>query len=265
MPAIKFEGSLGHKLTARLDEPDPKLFDEPRAYALYAHCFTCSKDIFAASYIAKALTALGISVFRFDFTGLGQSEGEFEDTNFTSNVQDLLKASEYMKTNAKAPDILIGHSLGGAAVLVAAHEIAEAKAVVTIGAPSDTQHVTHNFEDCVEYIREHGEATVCLAGREFVIQDHFLQDLEKYDMDEKISELKKPLLVMHAPLDETVGIENAKHIFVTAKHPKSYVSLDDADHLLTNREDAKYAAHMIAAWASHYVGYETILETIECG
>ena len=253
MQKIIFTGSQGHKLAARLDTPEG---GEIKSYALFAHCFTCSKDIFAAGQIARALNALGIAVLRFDFTGLGASEGEFENTNFTSNVQDLVKAADYMRENLQAPRILIGHSLGGAAVLMAAHHIPEIKAVATIGAPADAAHVAHHFENSRAEIIEKGEARVQLEGRPFTIKKQFIEDIESQNMDDAIRSLKKPLLVLHAPLDDTVGIENASHIFATAKHPKSFVTLDTADHLLTNREDAIYAARMIAAWASRYVGYK---------
>jgi len=252
MQKITFEGSQGHQLAARLDVPDGEI----KAYALFAHCFTCSKDIFAAGRIAIALNALGIAVLRFDFTGLGASEGEFENTNFTSNVQDLIKAADYMRENFQAPSILIGHSLGGAAILVAAHDMPEIKAVATIGAPADSAHVAHHFEGARDEILEKGEAEVCLVGRPFKIQKQFLEDIESQSMDNNIAQLKKPLLVLHAPMDQTVGIENAEHIFKTAKHPKSFVTLDSADHLLSKREDAAYAARVIAAWASLYVGYK---------
>ncbi len=249
---IEFEGSQGHKLAARLDLPDGEI----KAYALFAHCFTCTKDIFAAGRIAVALNALNIAVLRFDFTGLGASEGEFENTNFTSNVQDLIKAADYMRENLEPPTIIIGHSLGGAAVLVAANDIPEIKAVATVAAPAAASHVAHHFEESRAEILEKGVAEVKLAGRPFKIQKQFIEDIESQMMDEHIRKLKKPLLVMHAPLDQTVGIENAEHIFKLAKHPKSFVTLDDADHLLSRRSDAAYAARVIAAWASRYVGYK---------
>lgn len=249
---IEFEGSQGHKLAARLDLPDGEI----KAYALFAHCFTCTKDIFAAGRIAVALNALNIAVLRFDFTGLGASEGDFENTNFTSNVQDLIKAADYMRDNLEPPTIIIGHSLGGAAVLVAASDIPEIKAVATVAAPAAATHVAHHFEESRSEILEKGVAEVKLAGRPFKIQKQFIEDIESQMMDEHIRKLKKPLLVMHAPLDQTVGIENAEHIFKLAKHPKSFVTLDNADHLLSKRSDAAYAARVIAAWASRYVGYK---------
>ena len=244
-----FPGSQGFDLDARLDKPE----GDVKAYALFAHCFTCGKDIMAASQIAKSLNDAGIAVVRFDFTGLGMSEGEFANTNFTSNVQDLIEAANHMRATLNAPQILIGHSLGGAAVIRAGKMIDEVRAVATIGAPADAAHVAHNFADDINEIREKGEAEVQLVGRPFTIQKQFLDDIENQAMTEQIKTLKKPLLVMHAPFDKTVSIDNASHIFVTAKHPKSFISLDDADHLLSNKSDARYAASVIAAWADRYI------------
>jgi putative redox protein len=246
---LDFMGAHGTKLAARLDAPD----QPARAYALFAHCFTCGKDVFAASRIAQALTDHGIAVLRFDFTGLGASEGEFANTNFSSNVQDLLAAADYLRTHLQAPRLLIGHSLGGAATLAVAEAVPEARAVVTIAAPSDPRHVTHLFRDHLDTIAAEGEAEVQLAGRPFRIRKQFLDDVAEHRLKEKIGAMRKALLVMHAPGDTTVGIENAMHIFTAAKHPKSYVSLDTADHLLTKREDAVYAARMIAAWSERYL------------
>ncbi|GAA0784022.1 OsmC family protein [Roseibium denhamense] len=246
---LEFDGSHGAKLAARLDLPAGKI----RAFALFAHCFTCSKDIPAARHIAGALAGEGIAVLRFDFTGLGGSGGDFSSTGFSSNVEDLKHAAEFLRQNYQAPQILIGHSLGGAAVLAVAGSIPEARAVVTIGAPSDADHVIHNFAGSVEEIREKGEGKVDLAGRPFTIRREFLEDLEAQTVRDKASKLGKALLVMHAPLDETVGIDNATNIFVAAKHPKSFVSLDKADHLLSRSEDAAYAARVIAGWVSGYL------------
>ncbi|MEQ8510547.1 MAG: bifunctional alpha/beta hydrolase/OsmC family protein [Rhodospirillaceae bacterium] len=251
---IEFPGHSGEALAARLDMPD----GEPKAYALFAHCFTCSKDVFAASRIASELSAHAIAVLRFDFTGLGASEGEFANTNFSSNVQDLLHAADYLRDNFEAPALLIGHSLGGAAVLAAAPEIAEAKAVVTIGAPSDAAHVSHNFGAKLDDIAKDGEAEVQLAGRTFKIKKQFLDDIEGQNVLDAVAGMKKALLVCQAPLDETVGIDNATKIFVAAKHPKSFLSLDSANHLLSKKSDAIYAAQCIAAWATRYIG---VLET----
>lgn len=249
MEKIEFEGSQGTTLAARLDRPAGKI----KACALFAHCFTCGKDIAAASRIAKSLTNDGIAIMRFDFTGLGKSEGEFANTNFTSNVQDLIKAADHMRKHLQAPTILIGHSLGGTAVLAAAVHIPESKAVVTIGAPAKADHVTHNFGDKKAEIMEKGEAEVCLAGRPFLIRKQFLEDIKSQNLEQSIALLERALLVMHAPLDNVVSIDNAAQIFKAAKHPKSFVTLDDADHLITRKEDAAYAARVIAAWVSRYI------------
>ncbi len=251
---ITFPGSQGHSLSARLEKPT----GEPRAYALFAHCFTCSKDIFAASRIASELASHGIAVLRFDFTGLGSSEGEFANTNFSSNVGDLVAAAHYLGDNFQAPKILIGHSLGGAAVLAAAAQVPSAVAIATIGAPSDPGHVAHLFAEDREQIENEGEAEVVLGGRHFKIQKQFVDDISEVKLDSAISTLQKALLVFHAPMDETVGIENAGHIFQAAKHPKSFVSLDDADHLLSRRQDSRYVAAVLSAWAMRYIGDQVV-------
>ncbi len=244
-----FPGADGQMLSARLDAPEAAV----KAYALFAHCFTCTKDVFAASRIAQGLARQGIAVLRFDFTGLGSSEGEFANTNFSSNVQDLVAAADFMRQTMQAPKLIIGHSLGGAAVLAAAGAIAEVKAVVTIGAPSDPSHVTKLFDAHLETIHADGEAQVQLAGREFTIKRQFLIDAAEQNLNEKTAHLQRALMVMHAPQDRTVDISNALHIFTAAKHPKSFVSLDDADHLLTRKEDAEWAAQIIGAWCGRYV------------
>jgi uncharacterized OsmC-like protein/pimeloyl-ACP methyl ester carboxylesterase len=251
MPTERFQftGSEGQQLAAALDSPDGPV----RAYALFAHCFTCGKDVLAARRIAVALAAKGIAVLRFDFTGLGSSEGDFANSTFSSNVADLVRAADHLRTTRQAPALLIGHSLGGAAILAAADQIAEAKAVVTIAAPSDPTHVTGHFADSIEKIRQEGQAEVSLAGRPFTIKRQFLEDIAENSLAGHIAKLHKALLVMHAPTDETVGIDNATRIFVTAKHPKSFVSLVDADHLLSNRRDSAYVADVIVAWASRYL------------
>lgn len=250
-PAIKatFTGSGGRELAARLDLPAGPV----RAFALFAHCFTCSKDGLAARRIAGALAAAGIGVLRFDFTGLGASEGDFANTDFSSNVEDLVRAADYLRRTFEAPAILIGHSLGGAAVLAAADRIPEAKAVVTIGAPADVAHVLQHFGGSLDAIRTSGEAEVELAGRPFRIRRSFVEDAEAQRLEDKIRHLGKALLVMHAPRDEIVGIENATRIFVAARHPKSFVSLDDADHLVSRPEDASYVAGVIVAWVARYL------------
>ena len=244
-----FTGSSGQELAARLDLPAGPV----RAFALFAHCFTCSKDGLAARRIAGGLAAAGIGVLRFDFTGLGSSEGDVANTDFSSNVEDLVRAADYLRATFEAPTILIGHSLGGAAVLAAADRIPEAKAVVTIGAPADVAHVLRQFGGSLEAIRAKGEADVQLAGRPFRIRRSFVEDVEAQRLEEKIRHLGKALLVMHAPRDEYVGIENATRIFVAARHPKSFISLDDADHLVSRPEDALYVAGMIAAWVARYL------------
>jgi putative redox protein len=247
---FQFEGTAGHLLAAALDLPD----GEPQAYALFAHCFSCGKDTHAARRIAMALAAKGIAVLRFDFTGLGSSEGDFANATFSSNVADLVRAANHLRANRRAPTLLIGHSLGGAAVLAAATEIPEAKAVVTLAAPSDPTHVTGLFKDRIEDIRQRGSAEVSLAGRPFQISNAFLDDIAEHRLLEKVAQLHKALLVMHAPTDDTVGIDNATRIFLAAKHPKSFVSLDGADHLVSDRQDAAYVADVIAAWAGRYIG-----------
>lgn len=246
---LEFIGHDGSTLAARLDLPSGK----PAAYALFAHCFTCSKDIPAARRIAQRLASLGIAVLRFDFTGLGHSNGEFANTSFSSNIEDILLAVDYLRKNYQAPQLLIGHSLGGAAILAAAENVSEAKAVISIGAPSDPQHVAHNFSHHIADIETDGHAKVSLGGREFTIKQQFLDDIAKVSLQEKLGTLKKALLVLHAPLDETVSIDNAANIFQMAKHPKSFITLDDADHLLTKTKDAEYASDVIAAWAQRYI------------
>jgi putative redox protein len=246
----EFEGSQGDKLAAALELPSGK----PRAFALFAHCFSCSKDVKAAREIARGLRAEGFAVLRFDFTGLGLSEGDFANTNFSSNIEDLLNAADFLRREFEAPSILIGHSLGGAAAIVAASRIPEIKGVATIGAPAEAAHVIHQFGEKRTEIEENGLAEVSLAGRPFTIRKQFIDDLADERVLAAAASLKKPLLVMHAPLDQTVGVDNATKIFIAAKHPKSFVSLDTADHLLSRTEDARYAANVLAAWASRFVG-----------
>lgn len=246
---IHFPGALGTPLAARLDLPA----EPPRAYALFAHCFTCSKESLAATRIGAALTARGFGVLRFDFTGLGGSGGDFANTNFSSNVADLVAAANWLRSAHQAPAILIGHSLGGAAVLAAAHEIPEAVAVATIGAPFEPAHVQHLLGDAAPAINANGEAAVSLAGRTFNIRKQFLDDLAQQNNQPRIAALRKALLILHSPRDTYVNIDNAAQIFMAAKHPKSFVSLDSADHLLTNKADALYVADVLAAWASRYV------------
>ena len=235
---------------------------KPRAYALFAHCFTCGKDVHAARRIAEGLTALGIAVLRFDFTGLGASEGEFANTTFSSNVHDLVAAANHLRTTHGAPALLIGHSLGGAAVLAAAGEMPEARAVVTIAAPSDPGHVTELFREHVDAIRERGEVEVALAGRPFRISREFVDDVAEQRLTERIAGMRKALLIFHSPTDDTVGIENAGTIFTAAKHPKSFISLAGADHLLSRKSDAAYVANVIAAWAERYLDMAPEIEAM---
>lgn len=250
---LQFAGHSGATLAARLDLPSGPL----RAYALFAHCFTCSKDLAAARHIAAELAREGIAVLRFDFTGLGSSEGEFASTNFSSNIADLLSATDYLRDRYQAPSLLIGHSLGGAAVLAVAQNIPEVRAVATIGAPADVAHVLKNFGTSLEEIEESGAAEVDLAGRKFLVRKQFVEDARAQRIKDAVASLKKPLLILHAPLDQSVGIENATEIFLAAKHPKSFVSLDKADHLLSNREDAAFAGRIISGWLTRYLAADT--------
>ncbi len=246
---ITFPGHDGSTLAARLDMPaGPHL-----ATALFAHCFTCGKDIPAARRIAARLAGMGIAVLRFDFTGLGHSEGEFANTSFTSNVDDLIAACAYLDAEGLPPSLLIGHSLGGAAVLKAASQMDQIKAVATLGAPFDPEHVVHNFADALPEIISKGVAEVSLGGRPFNIGKSFIDDVAQGELTPAISALKAALLVLHAPQDEIVSIDNASQIFLAAKHPKSFVTLDSADHLITRAADAEYAADVIATWASRYL------------
>jgi uncharacterized OsmC-like protein/pimeloyl-ACP methyl ester carboxylesterase len=258
---FQFTGSEGQQLSAALDTPEGRI----RAYALFAHCFTCGKDVLAARRIAVALAARGIAVLRFDFTGLGSSEGDFANSTFSSNVVDLVRAADHLRTTRSAPALLIGHSLGGAAVLAAAEKIPDARAVVTIAAPSDPSHVTGLFAGSIDEIRKHGKAEVSLAGRPFTIKREFLDDIAEHGLMARVSALHKALLIMHSPTDDIVGIDNATRIFVAAKHPKSFVSLAGADHLLSDRRDAAYVADVVAAWASRYVDAASADETMELG
>ncbi len=246
---ISFAGHDGNQLAARLDLPDGPVL----ATALFAHCFTCSKDIPAARRISARLAGMGIAVLRFDFTGLGHSEGEFANTTFTSNVEDLIAAAQYLAGRNMAPSLLIGHSLGGAAVLRARAGIPTVKAIATLGAPADPGHVAHHFENALPEIQQQGSAEVTLGGRPFRIGKAFVDDISDSALTPAIADLKAALLVLHAPLDETVSVDNASTIFLAAKHPKSFVTLDDADHLITRASDAEYAADVIAAWVTRYV------------
>jgi len=249
MEKVIFKNNAGEALAAKIDLPEGEI----KAYALFAHCFTCTKDIFGAARIASVLKEKNIAILRFDFTGLGESEGDFANTNFSSNVDDLVSAAQYMRDKLDAPSILIGHSLGGSAVLSAADKIPEVKAVVTIGSPSDAAHVAHNFANDIQTINDNGEAEVCLADRPFKIKKQFIEDIKNVNLEKSVQNLKRALLVMHAPTDQTVGIKNASDIFSWAKHPKSFISLDNADHLLSKRADALYVGRVIAEWVTKYI------------
>jgi putative redox protein len=247
---LEISGVRGHKLAALMDQP---LDGKPLAYALFAHCFTCSKDLKAVYHISRALTRGRIAVLRFDFTGLGESGGDFADTSFLSNVDDLVAAAGFLESRFEGPRLLIGHSLGGAAVLQAASAIPTSKAVVTIAAPADPRHVSRTLGRASATIAAKGEARVNISGRTFILRKKFLDDLTKIDPETAIRDLNRALLVMHSPTDDVVGIENASRIFQTARHPKSFVSLDHADHLLSNIADSRYAGAVIAAWAKRYI------------
>lgn len=246
---LSFPNRHGEMLSALLEKPESGV----RAYALFAHCFTCGKNIGTATRISRALAARGFAVLRFDFTGLGSSEGDFANTNFSSNIDDLVAAADYLRENYRAPDVLIGHSLGGAAVIAAASRIPDARAVVTIAAPSDPGHMRYLLRDRVEEINKKGSARVEIGGQPFTITKQFLEDVAEHSLDEALQHLNKALLILHSPRDELVDIEHAHHLFAMARCPKSFISLDTADHLLSKQEDAEYAAEAIAAWASRYI------------
>ncbi len=247
---VTFPGASGAQLAARIELPPN---GDPSAWALFAHCFTCSKDLRAAVAITRELAALGFGVLRFDFTGLGESEGDFADTDFSSNVEDLVAAAEYLAQGWQAPRLLVGHSLGGAAVIRARSHIPSVEAVATLGAPADPGHVLHHIEGQRDEIAASGKATVTLAGRDFTIRESFLHDLEEAEIQTSLENLDAALLVLHSPIDETVGIDNARRIYEAARHPKSFVTLDSADHLLTRKEDAEYAARVLGVWAGRYI------------
>ena len=247
---VTFKGALGHDISALVDQPT----QGAGSWALFAHGFSIGKDFKPLRTISRTLVDEGMGMVRFDFTGLGQSGGKFEDTNFSTNVGDLLAAAAWMDENCHAPTLLIGHSFGGTAALKAADEISACKAVATIGSPADTSHIIHQFADKIEEIVEDGEAKVMLAGRPFVIKEHFLEDVKNHDIMAEIGDLDRALMVMHSPQDRVVSIDNAGHIFKAARHPKSFVTLDGADHLLLkNPEDAEYIARVLAAWAHRYI------------
>ncbi len=247
---LTFKNKEGQTLVGRLELPADRY---PHNFAVFAHCFTCNKNLLAVKNIGKALTAHGFGVLRFDFTGLGESEGDFADTNFSGNVADLVAAANYLKENYQAPTLIVGHSLGGAAVIYAASEIPSIRAVATIGAPSNPVHVKHLLKSGLDEISTTGKAVINLSGRDFTIKKQFLDDLETKSLPETVKNLRKPLLILHSPQDTTVGIKNAEEIYIAAHHPKSFVSLDNADHLLSKKEDSQYTGKVIAGWAQRYV------------
>lgn len=255
---VTFKNSQGQTLVGRLELPVDR---HPHNFAIFAHCFTCNKNLLAVKNIGKGLTSHGFGVLRFDFTGLGESEGDFADTNFSGNVGDLVAAADFLKENYKAPTLIIGHSLGGAASIFAAQEIASIQAVATIGAPSNPVHVKHLLKSGIDEIQAEGKAVVNLSGRDFTIKKQFLDDLETKSLPETAKALRKPLLIMHSPQDDTVGIKNAEEIYVASHHPKSFVSLDGADHLLSRKEDSIYVGEVIAGWAKRYLDVSNIVDT----
>lgn len=257
---ITFPGSTGEALSARLELP---VHGQPRAWALFAHCFTCSKNVKAAVNITRALSRLGVGVLRFDFTGLGESEGDFADTTFSSNVEDIVAAARFLAAEYESPALLIGHSLGGAAVLQATRSLPDIRAVATIGAPADPAHVRHLVSSAEDEIEEYGEAVVSISGRDFRIRKQFLDDLEAHPGPELVRSLGRALLILHSPIDEVVSIDNAASLYTQAKHPKSFVSLDDADHLLTKSDDSEYVAGVLAAWASRYLDLTQVPDDAE--
>lgn len=250
---VTFENKNGQRLEGRLELPVDR---HPHNFVIFAHCFTCNKNLLAVKNIGRALTSHGLGVLRFDFTGLGDSEGDFSETNFSGNVDDLVAAAHYLEAEHRAPTLLVGHSLGGAAVIFAATKIASVKAIATIGAPSDPSHVQHLLKSSLEEIEAHGKAVVNLSGRDFTIKKQFLEDLSQKSLPETVKALRKAILLFHAPQDTIVGIENAEAIYKAARHPKSFVSLDGADHLLMDQKDSLYVGEVIAGWAKRYLSIE---------
>ena len=247
---VNFTNSENQQLVGRLELP---IDQHPHNFVIFAHCFTCNKNLSAVKNVSRALTSNGFGVLRFDFTGLGESDGNFENTNFSGNVEDLISAANYLKENYKAPSLLVGHSLGGAATIFAASQIDSVKAIATIGAPSNPKHVKHLIHSSVDEIKANGKANVNIGGRPFTIKKQFLDDLETKSLPETAQNLRKALLVVHSPQDTTVGIQNAEEIYVAARHPKSFVSIDGADHLLSRKEDSTYVGNVISNWAKRYV------------
>lgn len=246
---LSIPNEKGHVLNAFLELPANQ---RPNFYAIFAHCFTCTSSLSAVKNISRTLTNYGFGVVRFDFTGLGKSEGEFHESHFSANVADLVAVSNYMETNFEAPSLLVGHSLGGAAVITAASQLNSVKAIATIGAPADVEHVTHLFSHGIHEVQEKGEVNINIGGRPFKINRDFVDNFTKTDLPSILKELRKPILILHSPIDTVVGIKNAEKIYHNAHHPKSFVTLDNADHLLTNPEDSKYAGNVIGAWVQRY-------------
>mgnify|MGYP002635670177 CR=1 FL=1 len=255
---VEFSNQEGRQLSAIIDFPSDR---HPHSFVLFAHCFTCNKNFTAVRNIARALTTQGFGVMRFDFTGLGESEGEFATTNFSSNVSDLVCAADYLSIHHKAPTLLIGHSLGGSAAIVAGSQIDSIRAISTIGAPSDPAHVRQLIQSGVGAIEAEGEAEINIGGRPFIIRQQFLEDIAAQKLTAILKDLRKPIMVLHSPQDTIVGIENAAEIYKSAWHPKSFISLDGADHLLSNSRDSRYAGQMIATWAMKYAELE-VADTI---
>lgn len=247
---VTFQNAQGQQLSGRLELP---VNQEPHNFAIFAHCFTCNKNLMAVKNISRALTSSGFGVLRFDFTGLGESDGDFADTNFSGNVEDLVSAGDFLADHHKAPSLIIGHSLGGAASILAASQMDSVTAVATIGAPSNPKHVQHLLQSSLEEIETSGKAVVHLSGRNFTIKKQFLDDLQRNSLPEVLNGMRKAILVMHSPQDTTVGINNAEAIYKAAHHPKSFVTLDGADHLLSNKADSLYAGDLIASWANRYI------------
>ncbi len=247
---INFLNGQGIELVGRMELPPDR---HPIAFALLAHCFTCGKNLSAVRNISRALTEHGFGVFRFDFTGLGESEGEFVETNFSSNIQDLISAADHMKANWQSPKLIIGHSLGGAAAIFAGGRIPTIQAIATIGAPSSPQHIAHLFSDKLEEIKAEGHAMIEIEGSKFAVSAQLIRDIAAKNMSETLAKLVKPILIMHSPQDKVVEIDNAAKIYQAAKHPKSFISLDDADHMLLRKDDAEYVANTLAAWSHRYI------------
>ncbi|MDB4777855.1 bifunctional alpha/beta hydrolase/OsmC family protein [bacterium] len=259
MTKFDFTNRVGHKLTGRIELPT----GTPKSFAIFAHCFTCSKNVKAATQIARELSQLGIAVLRFDFTGLGNSEGDFSNSDFSSNVNDLVDAAAALESHFSAPSLLIGHSLGGAAALMASAEISSVKAVATVGAPSEPAHVENLITNTTKETHDDGSTTISLGGRELLIGNQFINDLKSNRLTELLPVLKKPVLILHSPIDSIVGIDNARQLYEAAKHPKSFVSLDGADHMLSNPTDAKFVAGILAAWASRYLPVDNVSDEVQ--